>query len=139
MTAALVDQRGTVTAFVTVMTLAMLMAAGLVLDGGGLLVARREAIDRATAAARAGAQAVDPDGLRHRERRLDPGVAVDAARAHLRRTGNDGSVTVSGDRVRVTVTIHRTLTLLTLVGLRSATVSGSGEARVVRGVTRGET
>lgn len=132
-------ERGTVTAFVTVTTLAMLMAAGLVLDGGRLLAARREATDRAGAAARAGAQALETDALRHRQRRLDPGTAARAAEAHLRRTGHTGQATADGERVRVTVTVRREMTLLTLVGLRRATVSGTGEARVVRGVTRGET
>lgn len=139
MTTRLRDQTGTVTAFVTITTVAMLMAAGLVLDGGNLLAARREAVDRATAAARAGAQALEPDALRHREHRLDAGAATAAANEHLRRTGHTGSVAVLGDRVRVTVTLQQPMTLLTLVGLRQATVSGSGEARVVRGVTQGET
>lgn len=132
-------ETGTVTAFVTIVTIAMLMAAGLVFDGGVLLAARRQAIDQAGAAARAGAQAVDADALRHRERRLDPGAASAAATAHLRRTGLTGSVVVDGDRVRVTVITTRSLTLLRLVGLHDATVTGTGEARIVRGVTQGET
>jgi len=128
-----------VTAFVTVTTVAMLMAAGLVFDGGALLATRRQAIDQATAAARAGAQAVDADALRRRERQINPNAAVAAALAHLRRTGSAGSVVVEGDRVRVIVTTTRSLTLLRLVGLHEATVTGTGEARIVRGVTQGET
>lgn len=133
------DERGTVTAFVTVMTLAMLMATGLVLDGGNLLAARREAVDRAAAAARAGAQAVDTDALRRRERRIDPGAAVRAAEDHLRGNGLHGDVRVEDDRIRVTVMLRRELTLLTLVGLNSASVSGTGQARLVRGITGAET
>lgn len=133
------DEVGTVTAFVTVVTLAMLMAAGLVLDGGTMLAARRQAIDVATGAARAGAQAVPPDALRRRERTVDPAAASAAARAHLRRSGHDGSVVVTGDRVRVTVTVTQPLSLLRLVGLSNASISGEGEARIVRGVSQGET
>lgn len=133
------SERGTVTAFVVITTIAMLMATGLVLDGGNLLAARREAIDRATEAARAGAQAVDTDALRHRRSTVDPGEAVSAARRHLQRTGHAGAVTVGDGRVSVRVSVERRLTLLTLVGLRSATVTGTGEARIVRGVSGGET
>lgn len=132
-------EEGTVTAFVTVTTVAMLMAAGLVLDGGALIAARREAIDQATAAARAGAQAVSAESLRHRGREIDHGAAADAADAYLRRAGYGGTVEVDGDRVRVAVSIRRSMTLLRLVGIEARVVSGSGEARLVRGVSRGET
>lgn len=132
-------ESGTVTAFVAVITMAVLMAAGLVLDGGLMLAARRQAVDSATGAARAGAQAVTPDALRHRERTVDPTAATAAAHAHLRRAGLSGSVVVSGDRVSVTVTVTQSLTLLRLVGLSTASVGGTGEARIVRGVTQGET
>lgn len=133
------EERGTVTAFVTVMTLAMLMAAGLVLDGGNLLAARREAMDVAGQAARAGAQAVDLDALRRRSTDLDASAAVAEARSFLASRGYSGSVVVAGDRVRVTVEARRDLGLLRLVGLTSAAVSGTGHARLVRGVREGET
>lgn len=127
------------TAFVTIATVGMLMAAGLVLDGGTLLAARREAIDQAAAAARAGAQAVTADSLRHRARQIDQAAAADAARAHLRRSGHTGTVVVAGDHVRVTVTIRHPMTLLRLVGIDERTVAGTGSARLVRGVSHGET
>ena len=50
---------GTVTAFVVIFTLALILLAGLVVDGGLTLAARVQAIDEAQAAARAGAQAID--------------------------------------------------------------------------------
>ena len=48
-----------VTAFVVIFTFALLLLAGLVIDGGLTLAARVQAIDEAQAAARAGAQAID--------------------------------------------------------------------------------
>lgn len=134
-----VRERGTVTAFVTVATVAMLMATGLVLDGGKILAAHREAEDQASAAARAGAQAVDVDALRVRSTRLDPRAAVKAARAYLGRHGYSGTARVRGDRVEVRLTLRQATPLLSLVGMRTVTVTGNGEARIVRGVTRGET
>lgn len=134
-----VRERGTVTAFVTVATVAMLMATGLVLDGGKILAAHREADDQAGAAARAGAQAVDVDALRVRSTRLDTRAAVTAARAYLGRHGYSGTARVRGDRVEVRLTLRKATPLLSLVGMRTVTVTGNGEARIVRGVTRGET
>lgn len=132
-------ERGTVTAFVTVATVAMLMATGLVLDGGRILAAHRDADDQASSAARAGAQAVDIDALRVRSTRVDARAAVAAARAYLGRHGYSGTARVRGDRVEVRVTLRQATPLLSLVGMRTVTVTGNGEARIVRGVTRGET
>ena len=52
-------EAGMVTAFVVILTLALLAMAGLVTDGGLALAAKVRAIDDAQAAARAGAQAID--------------------------------------------------------------------------------
>src|SRR3546814_2863091 len=68
-----VNERGSVTAFVVIMTSALLAMAGLVIDGGYALAAHRRAFNEAEAAARAGAQAVDLDTLR----------ATEIGRAHV--------------------------------------------------------
>ncbi|HVM40174.1 MAG TPA: pilus assembly protein TadG-related protein [Acidimicrobiia bacterium] len=133
------DERGTVTAFVTVVSLALLVAGGLVVDGSLILAARREAADVAKAAARAGAQAVDETSIRGGRR---PRPRVDASRraqAFLTAVGHRGSAVVRGDRITVTVSISRNLQVLPIVGMRTMTVSETSHARIVRGVTRGET
>lgn len=132
-------QEGTVTAFVTVMTVAMLMAAGLVVDGGRVLASRREAMDVAGQAARVGAQAIDTDALRRRSTALDASAAVGAARAYVAARGYAASVSVDGDRVRVAVETRVELTLLSMVGISSVAARGAAEARAVRGVRQGET
>lgn len=133
-------QTGSITPFVVISVTALLITAGLVLDGGELLAAKRRATDVAAAAARVGAQAVDVDGVRRARVAVpDRRDAVVAARAHLRRAGVKGSVAVRDGAVHVKVRIPRSLQLLPLVGLDSVTVTGQGSARIVRGVTRGET
>ena len=128
------------TAFVAVVAVALLMASGLVLDGGRLLAARREAADAASAAARAGAQAVDVAALRSaRSTQVEPVPATIAARRFLASRALQGDVRASEDRVHVRVEIRRSTTLLGLVGIGSVTVSGEGSARIVRGVTGAET
>jgi Flp pilus assembly protein TadG len=99
------SEQGAVSTFVAVIALALLMAAGLAIDGGRKVNAIREASDLADNAARAGAQAVDLNTLRNTgEVRLDPEQAEQEARAYLAALGSTAqSVTVSGDTINVTI------------------------------------
>lgn len=131
-------ERGTVTVFVVSMTTALLLVAGLVFDGGRMIAARREADAVAAAAARAGAQGLDEAGLRQSDGA--PLIASDVVRrveGYLGRTNYSGGASVSGDTV--TVEVHRTQTfaILSLAGLASSDITGTGSARAVRAV--GET
>jgi hypothetical protein len=100
------EEEGAVSLFVAVIALALLMAAGLAIDGGRKLAALREASHLADNAARAGSQAVDPGSLRGEAQPvLDPGAASAAAHAYLAGVGHSGSVSVAGDTVTVTVSI----------------------------------
>ena len=102
----LADERGTVSTFVAVITVAMLTAAGLAIDGGRKIAALREATHIADNAARAGAQAIDVDTLRTTGVLIvDPDVAVAEADAYLASLGHSGQIQVSGDTVTVTVSI----------------------------------
>lgn len=131
------DERGTITVFVTIFMVALLMVAGLVFDGGNVLAARREAGNVAESAARAGAQAIDQNSLRSGSGlRFDPAMAQRRAQEYLTLTGHDGSVTVSNDRVVVSVTIKQRLYILGIGGLAHATVTAEGEARVAQGVLK---
>lgn len=124
------NERGTVTAFVVVFSFALLLVAGLVVDGGRILTSRREAINEAEAAARAGAQAlVSPTSGA-----LDPTSAKRMANEYLSRTGHDGVVAISGDTITVDVSFERPMLILGAAGLASTTVHGHGEARGARGV-----
>jgi Flp pilus assembly protein TadG len=136
MTRRLREESGQVTAFVVVFAAALLLMAGLVIDGGLALAAKVRAIDEAQAAARAGAQALDLRAYRLSSSVvLDPARAATAARAYLAATGESGQVRVAGDRVFVTVHIAQPTQILGLVGLHELTVTGSGAATAVRGVT----
>ena len=133
------SEEGTVTVLVVGLTLALLLVAGLVYDGGAVLAARRQANDLADNAARAAAQAVDVDVLRaDASVALDPLAAEAAAEEYLAATGHDGEVMVTADRVAVTVAVTARMTLLQLAGVGDRTVTATGEARLVRGITRPE-
>jgi hypothetical protein len=130
------SEEGSVTVFVVGLTMALMMVAGLVYDGGQILAARRQAHDLADNAARAGAQAVDLDALRSGAPvELNPLGAQVAAEDYLALTGHTGEVRVTADTVEVTVTITTPMVLLQLAGISERTVTASGQARLVRGIT----
>ena len=128
------EEAGMVTAFVVIFTLALLVMAGLVLDGGLALAAKVQAIDAAQAAARAGAQAIDiPTYRATGQITLDPGQAVADAQAFLAAAGERGTVTVAGETVDVTVTITQPTQILSVVGVDQLTVTGAGSATAQQG------
>lgn len=129
------DERGRVTAFVVVMTAAVLAFAGLVLDGGLALAAKVRAVGEAQEAARAGAQAIDLSAYRaDGTLRLVPAQAEDLARHYLVAAGETGTVTVNGNTVIVTVTATQRTEILDLIGVNSISVSGQGSAHPERGI-----
>ena len=133
------DERGQLTLFVVFMTVALLILAGLVVDGGYVLAARRRAIDQANGAARAGAEALAPSAYRAAGRvHLDADSAVAAAQSYLAAGGHTGTVSVDGDRVSVSLSFAQPMTLLRIVGMNAVTVSGHGQARSLRGIDAGE-
>lgn len=133
-------QDGQVTAFVVIMVVTLLLCAGLVIDGGRILAARRQAADVAAGAARAGAQAVSLDELRATNRQvLDPARAEAAASAYLAQAGRAGTVSVAADTVTVRVKITTPMVILGIAGLVDRTVTGTESARTVRGVSEAET
>ena len=86
------DQRGSISMFVVIFTISVLMLAGLVYDGGLAIAARQRAADIAEEAARAGANAVDIDALRAGEPlRLNEAEACANAADLVHRDG-DGSL-----------------------------------------------
>ena len=130
-------ERGSVTLLlVLIMPALFIGVAGLVFDGGQVVTARRQALNEAEQAARAGAQGVAIEEVRGGgAQELDPARAQAAAEEYLAQLGRDGDVEVDGDRVRVTVRITRTRQILPL---GPVTVSATAEARNVRGVVEGE-
>ena len=123
------EEDGMVTAFVVVFTLALLLMAGLVLDGGLTLAAKVQAIDEAQAAARAGAQAINiPTYRATGQIILDPAQATADAEDYLAAVGHTGTVIVNGDHVTVTVSITQPMQILSIGGIDRLNVTGTGTA-----------
>ena len=129
-------ESGMVTAFVVIFTLALVLMAGLVLDGGLALAAKVQAIDDAQAAARAGAgaQAIDiPTYRASGQITLDPAQAAADAERYLAAAGHTGTVSVNGEQVTVTVTITQATQILSLAGIDHLTETGTGTATAEQG------
>jgi Flp pilus assembly protein TadG len=126
------DDAGSITLFVVVVTTALLVAIGLVVDGGGKIRALERADEAAREAARAGSQMLDvPAAVRGQSVTLDTPSATRAARAYLDAAGVDGTVTVSGGVVAVSTRVTYRPVLLAVAGVGPMTVTGAASARPV--------
>jgi hypothetical protein len=127
---------GQVTPFVVTMALALLLVAGLVLDGGLALSAKVQALDTAAAAARAGAEELDLVAYRTRDVvQLDPVRAAATAQGWLASAGVIGTATATTTTVTVTVLRTSRTQLLQLIGVTELHVSATATATPVHGVT----
>ena len=136
------QDEGSISLLVVVFFLALLTAAGLVVDGGAKIRAARQASSVAEEAARAGAGQIDRDRAYTRGGRFvvnRTAAAAAAARTYLTNSGNDGSVTiVNGQKIRVTVTITKPTTLLAAIGVNEVTATKTATADLLQGVEQPE-
>ncbi|HEX3542283.1 MAG TPA: hypothetical protein VHT75_17750 [Acidimicrobiales bacterium] len=132
------DERGSVTLWLVIMTVALIAAIGLVYDGGEALAVKGQAISDAYGAARAGAQALDVDQFaRGGPAAPNAGAAVSAASTFLSAAGvamGQATIAVNGPVVTVTVRLTSPATILGAVGARSFRLTGTGSARAIYGV-----
>ena len=125
------NQRGvSLSSFFAVLVLALLLVAGLVVDGGAQALAARRAELLASAAARAGADATATSRLAGQS--PDVAAAVAAAQRVLAADSEvSGEVTVVAGRIRVTTTGAARTVFLSLIGIPRLEVRGSAEAELV--------
>jgi Flp pilus assembly protein TadG len=125
---------GQVTTFVVFLAVALIMCAGLVVDGGRVFAATRDARNAAAGAARAGAQALNVSTFRQSDMTvLDQTGAEAQANAFLASAGYTGTVIVNADSVIVTITTRVPMVILNVVGVAPRTVTVTETARTVRG------
>jgi Flp pilus assembly protein TadG len=130
------DDAGHVSAFVTILTVALIALAGLVLDTGLALSAKVQALDAAQAAARTGAQQLDLVAYRTTNTaQLDPPRAQAAAHGWLTAAGLQGEAIATPTTVTVTVRRTTRTQLLHLIGVSTLNVSATATATAVHGVT----
>jgi Flp pilus assembly protein TadG len=133
------DERGSLTAFVAVLSVGLFVLAGLVVDGGRAVVAKRQAIDVAQQAARVGADQLSVDALRSGSIVIDPAAASAAVERYLSVADEQGTVSVRGTTVTVRIVGSAPTTILGIVGISRIGVSASASATNVHGVTEQDT
>lgn len=132
------SERGEVNILVAGLVPALIIAIGLVVDGGGQLQAADRAQYAARQAARAGAQEQDISEAQYgRPPQLNEAAAAAAAEAHLAAAGVAGRVDyVDGATIGVSTTVRYDTKFLALIGIGSLSAKGSADARAVRGITQ---
>lgn len=120
--------RGAISVVMVMVLVVVLAGAGLIVDGGRVLVARRHASNTAEAAARAAVATATPVSGFQRDAARAAAVGA-AVRAGV--PAADVEVVVGGESVTVTITERRRTVFLVLGGVQTVTVKASGTARVV--------
>ena len=129
------SERGSVTVVTVTLTVALMVLAGLVHDGGRIIAAQQEADAIAESAARSAAQELDESSLRNTGTVLvDPTRGRQRALAYLADAGYTGTVEINGDEVHVKVEQSHPTDLLSMIGVGTVTVRGDGSSRAARGV-----
>ena len=124
------DQRGvSLSAMFSVIVVALLLMAGLVVDGGAQAEASRRAESAASAAARAAADETATARLAGRP--IDNGAAIAAAQRVLGEAEVSGTVSLAGGRVRVSTRAEADTVFLSLIGISKLAATGSAEAELV--------
>ncbi|MEP1122624.1 MAG: pilus assembly protein TadG-related protein [Ilumatobacter sp.] len=130
------DERGGIAPFIVMLLPIFVGLAGLAHDGSQLFAARREAVNVAAAAARAGANDIDEPSIYAADPVLSD-TALATATAFAYAEGAETAVASRIDPVRVQVTVTDTvdLTFLGFFGVGSQTVEGTADARLRQAVT----
>jgi hypothetical protein len=126
--------RGSISLFAVIATVALIIIIGLVVDGGGRIQAQQRAQAAAREAARAGGQALQAAlAIRGQGVYADTAAARTAARGYLAGAGVSGGVSISNGTV---ITVDTTETyqpvFLSIIGIGTVTVRGHAQARIVR-------
>jgi Flp pilus assembly protein TadG len=129
--------QGSITLMLAALGVALIALAGIVIDGGAKLRAAENADAVAQEAARAGAGMVNQStAYANGTFVVDQAQAIAAARAYLAAGRFQGTVTARGrEAIRVTVTITKPTSILSIIGIDSMTSAGSATASLVTGVT----
>lgn len=123
------DEVGGATVFVVLLAVALMAAAGLVIDGGYALAARREAMNQAEQAARVASDQLSQASLRSGLTSVQNAKARTAAQSYLASAGAAGTVDIgAGGRVSVTVRTDYRPAVLSMLGVSSIDVSANATA-----------
>ncbi|MEU4181061.1 pilus assembly protein TadG-related protein (plasmid) [Streptomyces anulatus] len=126
--------RGSMSVFFALSTIAILMVMGLLVDGGGALNAANRATSVAQEAARTAGQQLDAaQAIEGTAITIDPDAASGAAQDYLAAAGVQGDVQVTNGGQSLSITVHDTYTTLfaQFVGKGTIQVTGTATAQLM--------
>lgn len=128
------DESGSISIWMAVASLAMMVLVGLAVDLGGQVHAKQRAHDIAAEAARTGGEHVQAGpAIEGRYVSVDTAAARAAAEQYLATAGVTGTVTITGgDTITVDVTDTYSPKFLSFIGIGDLTVTSDASARLVR-------
>lgn len=121
-------ERGSLSMFMAAFMVMAVLLLALVVDGGQIRNARRQAADIAQGAARAGAQELDSQRRLSGEVAANPPEVAQSARNYLTLAGATGDVQVDGSQVHVTVRLDVDLAFLDAAGGRMVVARATADA-----------
>lgn len=126
---------GSATLFVLVSVVALMLAIGLVVDGGRKV----EALQRADSLAREAARTASQQLVAHRSIRgmspqIDTAAAERAAASYLSQAGVQGTAAATATTVTVTTEVTEPTTFLAALGISEVSATSTATARIVRGL-----
>ncbi|SEF14852.1 hypothetical protein [Jiangella alba] len=129
-------EQGAVAIFAVVIVMALFLAIGLVVDGGGKIRAMQRANAMAAEAARTAAQAVIIDGNGAGHPTIDFARACTAATTYVTAAGGQATDCrrVNDTTVQVDTAVTYDNVFLSLIGPPTSQATGSAQARLARGV-----
>lgn len=125
--------RGSMSVFFAVTTIAILMVMGLLVDGGGALNAGNRATSLAQEAARTAGQQLDPaQAIEGTAITIDPDAAIGAAQDYLAAANVEGEVSISDNGQTLHVTVHDSYTpyFAQVIGMAKINVTGTATAHL---------
>lgn len=125
--------RGSMSLFLAMSALAILMVMGLLVDGGGALNASNRATSLAQEAARTAGQQIDPaQAIEGTAITIDPDAARAAALDYLAAANVQGDVEITGGGQDLTVTVRDTYAthFASLLGVGTIHVDGTATAHL---------
>lgn len=112
---------------------AILILAGVTIDAGGRVQTMQEAISIAQSAARSGTNAATGQAMNGDAFDLNTAMAITAAQSYLDEAGVDGTVTVTGGTVTVTVNTTYQTRLINMIGITELPVTATASAELISG------
>ena len=128
------DERGSISIWLALSSLVMMILVGLTVDLGGQVHAKQRAHDIAAEAARAGGEQVQAaPAIEGTYVAVDTVAARNAAEQYLTAAGVTGTVTITGgDTITVDVKDTYRPKFLSVIGMGDLTVTSHASARLIR-------